>query len=42
MEIVLGLFIAGEIMSRLAKNVLRFGFVTVKNLKNHQNRVTIG
>jgi len=29
-------------VSRLAKNVSRLGFVTVKTLKNHQNCVTFG
>jgi len=29
-------------VSRLAKNVSCFGFVTVKNSKNHEKRVTFG
>jgi len=41
MKIVLGVFIGWKIVSILAKNVSRLGFVTVENLKNHQKRVTI-
>jgi len=29
-------------VARLAKNVSRLGFVTVKNSKNHKKRVTFG
>jgi len=41
-KIVLGLYIGGNIVSRLAKNVSWFMVCNGQNFWNHQKRVTFG